>query len=201
MIAIAAMPARDRWCQASAFSEELAHRLAEESVLYPISAMLMPAMGRAVEREVAAITALRVTATALAAEEFRLDHGAWPQELRDLVPGYLDTVPEDPFADGRLRCVHGEDVFTIYSIGPDGTDQNGLSRRKSRREQATSEPGYDITFCLLDPGRRGAETTSFADDLKKNPIGLRYLEVLGFPEARLRSLGLSDERISLLATY
>jgi hypothetical protein len=44
----------------------------------------------------------RLTATALACQLYRADHGQFPQRLDQLVPKYLSAVPADPFfSDGR----------------------------------------------------------------------------------------------------
>jgi hypothetical protein len=38
---------------------------------------------------------LQVARAALAVEQYRVDRGSWPEKLADLVPDYLDAVPED----------------------------------------------------------------------------------------------------------
>lgn len=60
----------------------------------------------------------------VALERHRLDHGAWPDDLGELVPAYLDDLPPDPF-DGRpLRYDRAKRV--VYSIGPDLGDNRGV---------------------------------------------------------------------------
>jgi len=41
---------------------------------------------------------LHVARAALAVEQFRMERGGWPEKLVDLVPEYLDAVPQDWFA-------------------------------------------------------------------------------------------------------
>lgn len=72
------------------------------------------------------ITQKAFLAAALALRASRLDHGAYPGDLGDLVPDYLSAVPKDPFAeDAPLRYRIGGDRYILYSIGPDGVDDGG----------------------------------------------------------------------------
>jgi type II secretory pathway pseudopilin PulG len=65
---------------------------------------------------------------ALALRAYRLDNGAYPGDLRDLVPDYLGAVPQDPFAgDAALRYRIDGDRYILYSIGPDGVDDGGTA--------------------------------------------------------------------------
>jgi hypothetical protein len=64
--------------------------------------------------------------TALAMNRYRLDHGAFPSHLDDLVPAYLDSVPFDPFDGNPLRLTVKANQWIIYSIGPDGVDNGGV---------------------------------------------------------------------------
>jgi hypothetical protein len=41
---------------------------------------------------------LHIARAALAVEQFRVERGDWPEKLADLVPAYLDAVPQDWFA-------------------------------------------------------------------------------------------------------
>jgi hypothetical protein len=92
----------------------------------------------------------RVLCQALAIERYRLSHGRLPAGLDDLVPDYLPETPLDPF-DGRpLRYRLREPGFTVYSIGPDQTDDGGRPRRPVRKGQGgdASRVEYDMTFIV-----------------------------------------------------
>lgn len=71
----------------------------------------------------------RIVMAAIALHRYHLHHARWPQQLSDLAPAYLPEVPLDPF-DGRpLRYkLDAEGRFLLYSIGPDGLDQDGLAK-------------------------------------------------------------------------
>jgi len=71
---------------------------------------------------------VRVAATALAIERFRLAHGGTlPDSLAELVPTWLDQLPLDPFDGGPLRYkTHGAS-YVVYSVGSDGQDNGGVA--------------------------------------------------------------------------
>ncbi len=67
---------------------------------------------------------------ALAVAGHRAEHGVYPAALDQLVPGWLDTVPDDPFAaePGQAIIYRVEDDrVVIYSVGDNGEDNGGVS--------------------------------------------------------------------------
>jgi len=63
----------------------------------------------------------------LALHAYQLDHGSYPATLTALVPGYLNSIPDDPFAlNGPLRYRLKGQQYVLYSIGPDGKDDGGV---------------------------------------------------------------------------
>lgn len=86
----------------------------------------------------------------LACERYRLMHHQWPQSLAELVKAkLLDAVPTDPFDGQPLRLVRRKDGLTVYSVGPDKTDDGGNLQR-----DRPNEPGADLGFRLWDPQQR-----------------------------------------------
>jgi ferric-dicitrate binding protein FerR (iron transport regulator) len=80
--------------------------------------------------ELTAETERRLDQIAAAAMLFRQDFGRWPVSLAELSDGVSQAIPADPFglvAGDTLRLVAGPepDQVTLYSIGPDGTDDGG----------------------------------------------------------------------------
>jgi len=62
----------------------------------------------------------------LALHSFRLEQGHCPKTLAELVPTYLKKLPEDPFARGGTFRYHSlGSRYLLYSVGPDGSDDNG----------------------------------------------------------------------------
>jgi hypothetical protein len=64
---------------------------------------------------------------AVMATRYRLDHGSLPARLDDLIPNYLDEIPLDSFDAHPLRLVVKNAQWIIYSVGPDGVDNGGVS--------------------------------------------------------------------------
>lgn len=92
---------------------------------------------------------LRTALAVLAVERYRLAQGAWPKALVDLVPAYISEVPRDPFDGQPLRYTRTEDGVVIYSVGPDGVDDQGtLSRMNPLPASA------DVGFRLWDIDQR-----------------------------------------------
>ncbi len=90
---------------------------------------------------------VEVARTAVAVERYRLATGGLPQALSDLVPAYLETVPVDPFDGQPLRYKKRDPGYVLYSIGPDGTDNNGTEQQPKPRGQREELP-YDVTFIV-----------------------------------------------------
>lgn len=93
---------------------------------------------------------LRCTQAALAAERYRLDTGAFPASLNDLVPIYLAQVPTDPFDGQPLRLATTDEGITIYAIGQDMLDDGGTLETVEQESRPR-----DVGFRLLRPERRG----------------------------------------------
>lgn len=89
---------------------------------------VLPNLGKYVTAR-ATSSALRSSLlAALAVERFRLAQHALPSSLTELVPAYLPAVPRDPFDGQGLRYRKLAAGYTIYSVGPDGTDDLGQPR-------------------------------------------------------------------------
>ena len=86
-------------------------------------ASLYPNTLRAIEYSDVEINAVRVT---LSIARYRLDHrGELPAKLEELVPKYLDAVPEDPIDGKPMRYARLPRGFTVYSVGLNGMDDGG----------------------------------------------------------------------------
>ncbi len=91
---------------------------------------------------------LSCAVTAVATERFRLTHGRWPQNLDELTPLYLKSLPLDPFSGQPLLLVREGSMLIIYSVGEDLTDDGGIVGQKSAKN------GADVGFVLHDPAAR-----------------------------------------------
>ena len=57
-------------------------------------------------------------ATAVALRRFRIDRGAYPARLDELVPGYLKAVPIDPYAGGPPEYLRSGSGFELRTSAP-----------------------------------------------------------------------------------
>jgi hypothetical protein len=68
---------------------------------------------------------LRLLRVELALREYRVQAGAFPTSLQQLVPAPLAQVPQDPFSEQDLRYRRQGAGYLLYSVGPDLKDNGG----------------------------------------------------------------------------
>ncbi len=61
----------------------------------------------------------------IALAAYRLENGAYPEQLDQLKPAFLSGIPTDPFAEGPLRYRRLQTGCLVYSVGPNGEDECG----------------------------------------------------------------------------
>jgi hypothetical protein len=93
----------------------------------------------------------RTSRIAVAVERYRRAHAeVLPPALNDLIPNYLDSIPEDPLTGKPLRYRVTADAYTVYSVGPDGKDDGGAQLRQTSPSAATQFPaGADLGIRVL----------------------------------------------------
>ena len=103
------------------------------------------AKARTLEVDAEAQDALLLTELAL--RGYKLDHGNNPTTLSALVPGYLHTMPIDPFAlSGPLRYKTQAKKFVLYSVGPDGKDDGGQPIFEVKKEKPSAGVLFDQRY-------------------------------------------------------
>jgi|GEM_PF-4452427 len=95
-----------------------------------VTAIMAPSLDRVAEADCHAITSLRATRVALAAERHRLEHGRLPRSLQELVPGFLDELPEDSY--------NSDGVFIF------GEDEEGVSVSSSKLVEVFNGKGREL---------------------------------------------------------
>jgi hypothetical protein len=113
---------------------------------FEFSATFLPSTGILLKREAEFATNLRLASMALVVERFRLTQDRLPENLNELVPKFLSTVPDDPFDGQPLRYHRLAKGYVIYSIGADGHDDGG--REKPADWKSADKTTYDITFTV-----------------------------------------------------
>lgn len=82
-------------------------------------------MNSALNGTVRAEAMRRCAVAMLAAERFRRREGRLPESLDELVPEFLEAMPDDPCTGSSLLYAVSESGYTIYSVGTDETDNGG----------------------------------------------------------------------------
>jgi hypothetical protein len=79
------------------------------------------------ENEAQHQTWLAAGRTCIALAAYRSDHGGnYPKNLDELVPGYMASVPTDPYVNGQpIRYQLENKGLLLYSVGPNGKDDGG----------------------------------------------------------------------------
>ena len=120
--------------QAGNWPEAMSRLLDEPNELQDRSAIIRPLTGflaysleNAAERHFRHFAERRMAAVAIAMRLYEVDHGRRPETLSQLVPGYLEAIPADPFADDGRPIAYAPDAEppVLYSIGSDGVDDGG----------------------------------------------------------------------------
>jgi len=124
---------------------------------------VIPSMGRVHEYLVRAKLRLHVARTALAVEQFRMERGDWPQKLTDLVPDYIDAVPQDWFAPAGtpLSYVRTTLGVRVWLRGDDNAA--GLSRDE------WSELRDKLLWPIASFADREGRLPKSLDELPKSP--------------------------------
>jgi hypothetical protein len=110
-----------------------------------LSGMLLPSLSRLAQRDASTLARIQITIAALAIERFRLAQGRLPKDLGELVPKFLDAIPNDPFDGAPLRYKRLAVGYVVYSVDADGRDDGG---REAIRRKGTDETTSDITFIV-----------------------------------------------------
>ena len=106
-----------------------------------LTALLMPALGAAVEVAVRAEARRGTARLGLALYTYHARNGRFPDKLDELAPDFIPALPRDPFDGQAMKFKRTEQGAVVYSIGPDVTDNGGAP---FDREKKTG----DITFTV-----------------------------------------------------
>ena len=86
--------------------------------------LFAPSMLRILQTETTGQMERRLTQLALMLAAYKSDHGEYPASLTDLSPAYLAKVPIDLFTEKPLIYSRVEKKYILYSVGPNGEDDN-----------------------------------------------------------------------------
>ncbi len=91
-----------------------------------LTGILMPALGRVVEKSARAQSWADLARVACALERYRLANGQFPETLEALAPKFIAKLPHDVINGQPLKYRRTEDgQFVLYSVGRNETDDGG----------------------------------------------------------------------------
>lgn len=67
--------------------------------------------------------------SAAAIVEFQTRTGTLPEKLEELVPNYLEELPEDLFVEAPFRYLRDGQQFVLYSVGKNQRDDRGVENK------------------------------------------------------------------------
>lgn len=106
------------------------------------------------DQSVSIQTRLDQTRLAVALERFRLAHGAFPEQLTELVPDFIAAVPVDTYSRQPMIYRRKEGgTFLLYGVGKNRVDDGGVS-------EAKGSDGENSTSSGSTRRRRGSERPS-----------------------------------------
>jgi hypothetical protein len=71
---------------------------------------------------------------AVSAMLYRIKNGAFPKTAAAVVPEFLNEVPRDPFDGKPLRYLFKDGTVTIYSIGHNRIDEQGVFSKDNKQD-------------------------------------------------------------------
>jgi hypothetical protein len=113
----------------------------------PTDLRVMPALDKISAAGSRGTAILRTTAVAVAAERYRRAVGAWPTDLRQLVPNYISALPTDPYTGNAIQSAQTPQGFSVYVQGQAATASGEFSAIGTQPEKCQG-------FRLLNPERR-----------------------------------------------
>lgn len=111
-----------------------------------ICVLMLPDVSGCLVAETRALATARLNLVGAAMAVFRAEQGRWPEAPEELVPEYLEELPNDPFADAPLRYVKDGGGFVLYSVGPNLVDEQGVDSDIDEEDSLflSEEDGDDV---------------------------------------------------------
>ncbi|MEO6847127.1 MAG: hypothetical protein ABI254_07705, partial [Chthoniobacterales bacterium] len=93
----------------------------------------VPALKGAVMKSIEAQALIDMARIACVLERYKIARGIYPEKLDQLVPDYIEKLPNDIASAKPYRYrLDAPDKFTLWSIGYDGVDDNAAPAKKRR---------------------------------------------------------------------
>jgi len=96
-----------------------------DAIAAVMAGLFLPALNAAMAAEDRANTTLDLTRLTAALAVYRAEHGAYPNQLSDLVPDVLPKLPLDLYNAKPFIYKRTDDGYLLYSAGENGQDDRG----------------------------------------------------------------------------
>jgi hypothetical protein len=114
-------------------------------------AMMLPTIERTRAKSVHADVELNATSTVCALKSYELVHGSAPEDLSDLVPEFLPSIPIDSFDGKPLRYRHDGKEWALWSVGHDVKEDSAHGTTTTTGIPGKSTKTGDIYFKSTEP--------------------------------------------------
>ncbi|MCH8823769.1 MAG: hypothetical protein IH984_09710 [Planctomycetes bacterium] len=126
---------------------------------HPIPKFMIPALASVINKRDVADCQIAGTILMLAIEEYRAANEQYPTTLENLVPEFLQEIPNDPFSEqGFVYRIttnsQAKQTYLLYSIGIDGKDNNGKINAEKEDDAFSIYEGNGLDFSF-NPARPG----------------------------------------------
>jgi hypothetical protein len=101
---------------------------------YALTAMAFPATKSYFTAGARGEATIKAADAIIAAKRFQTKHGRFPIIWNDLVPEFLESLPEDPFSQQPMHLVVRDQRCLIYSIGTNQLDDGGSTKAPNNEE-------------------------------------------------------------------
>lgn len=128
-------------------AERISSKRKTTSKIHVILRTFVPSFSGVINCDLRTIAGLRNAQVALAIQRYRLAKSELPDQLKDLIPDYLSSIPLDPYDGKELRYKKLERGFVVYSIGEDLSDNGGTEIPQTSKEKRKIR-NWDITFVV-----------------------------------------------------
>ncbi len=92
----------------------------------PITLIVVPAMSKSYRATVRSRITHDLFAILTSVESYRQVNGSIPANLDQLVPDFIESLPQDPYGPGyRIIATTEPAGYAVYCVGPDGDDDGG----------------------------------------------------------------------------
>lgn len=146
------LSAQGPWRNTLRQAEGLQAQFSEGGIKHRLGNMVISILETTLRRLISIQALAHMTQTAIALRRYQLSRGQYPESLADLVPAWLPAVPFDPFDARPLRYRRlANEEYLLYSLGPNGIDENGDATKAGGSRRKGFLDGNDLVWPRVAP--------------------------------------------------